>query len=53
MTLSSDLIDYVLIHELCHTVEKNHKEGFWNLLETCLPNAKSLRKELKTKTFTV
>ena len=53
MTLSSDLIDYVLIHELCHTVEKNHKEGFWNLLETCLPNAKNLRKELKTKTFTV
>lgn len=47
MKLEDGLIDYVLLHELCHTVEKNHSNSFWNLLEKHLPEAKSLRKHLK------
>ena len=45
--LSDDLIDYVILHELCHTIEKNHSQKFWTLLEKHLPDAKLRRKKLK------
>ncbi len=47
MKLPYHLIDYILLHELCHTVEKNHSANFWNLLETVYPNPKNERNELK------
>lgn len=47
LKLPSHLIDYVIIHELCHTVEKNHGPGFWKLMDSVLIDSKSLSKELK------
>ena len=42
------LIDYVLLHELTHTRVKNHSSKFWNELEKVCPDAKEMRKRLKT-----
>lgn len=49
MLLEPELIDYVLVHELCHTREKNHSPQFWTLVESCLPDYKARRKILKSQ----
>jgi hypothetical protein len=41
------LSDYVILHELTHTVHKNHGGEFWKLLEEVAFNAKTKSKELK------
>ena len=54
MRVPEHLIDYVLLHELVHTVVKNHGEKFWLLLELCYPNCKKADKEMnnyRTQTF--
>ncbi len=35
---SIDCIDYVITHELCHTVHPNHGPGFYKLLKSVLPD---------------
>lgn len=42
-----EVIDYVIIHELCHLKEMNHSEKFWRIVEGFCPRYKQLRKELK------
>lgn len=43
------LIDYVIIHELAHTVHQNHGDRFWSLVSEHCPQHKEFRKALKSK----
>jgi hypothetical protein len=45
--LPSELIDYVLLHELVHTRVKNHSKNFWNELDEIVPNARIVDQKLK------
>ncbi len=41
------LVDYLVVHELCHLQEFNHSAKFWTLVSLAIPNYKICRKELK------
>ena len=44
--LPQELIDYVILHELAHTVIKSHGKRFWNKLDKYVGNAKIMDKRL-------
>ena len=41
------VIDYVIIHELVHTIHKNHSANFWSAVEDIMPNYKDPKNWLK------
>ncbi len=47
MRLPDIFIDYVILHELAHTVEKNHSQKFWNLLDSLVGDAKKIRRDMR------
>jgi predicted metal-dependent hydrolase len=44
---SMEVLDYVVVHELCHMREMNHKKEFWRLVESVFPKYKECRAWLK------
>lgn len=46
MQLDIDLLDYVIVHELCHLREFNHSPRFYALLDAAMPDWKKRRRTL-------
>ena len=45
--LPSELVRYVFVHELCHTIHLNHSAQFWALVQEKDPNYHPLDQELR------
>lgn len=44
--LEKQQVEYVFLHELCHTVHMNHSTKFWTLLEEMMPDYKKHHLEI-------
>lgn len=44
--LPPQIVDYLVVHELCHLKEFNHSNKFWALVEQTIPHYKTLKKTL-------
>ncbi|MCF8010745.1 MAG: M48 family metallopeptidase [Clostridiales bacterium] len=44
---SLPVLDYLVVHEMCHMVHKNHSEDFWGMVASILPDYKWRRNWLK------
>ena len=47
MQYSPRVIDYVIVHELAHTLEHNHSSRFWAIVAHNMPDFREAEKELK------
>ena len=47
MATSPELIDYVVVHELCHRKQMNHSPLFWKEVEEIIPDYRDLRSRLR------
>ncbi|MBN1045785.1 M48 family peptidase [Clostridium botulinum] len=42
-----EVIDYIVVHEMCHMDFRNHSKQFWNRVEEVMPNYKKCHEYLK------
>ncbi|MGN1176440.1 MAG: M48 family metallopeptidase [Roseburia sp.] len=47
MLTPPEVVDYVVVHELCHRKEMNHSKAFWDEVEKVLPDYKSAKRWLR------
>jgi len=43
----SDVVDYVVAHELAHLIEMNHSQKFWTIVENTLPDYRQRKQRLR------
>jgi predicted metal-dependent hydrolase len=48
-----EIIDYILVHELCHIKHKNHSSEFWLAVESVMPDYHVKRRWLKENGFSL
>lgn len=46
MLAPSEVLDYVVVHELCHRKKMNHSQKFWEEVERIMPDYKARQKWL-------
>ena len=37
------IIDYIVVHEMCHMYHKDHSKEFWNMVSGIMPDYESRR----------
>ena len=42
-----EILDYVVVHELCHLIQPDHSPKYWALVESVMPEAQRWRQRLK------
>ncbi len=47
MLAPTEVLDYVIIHELCHRKEMNHSQRFWSEVEAVMPDYKDCKRWLR------
>ena len=47
MRMPPVIVDYVVVHELCHRKQVNHSAAFWSEVEKVLPDYRKARKWLR------
>lgn len=53
MMLREDLVDAVVVHELCHLIHHNHSAAFWAEVHRTVPDFKAVRAELRAAALTL
>lgn len=48
-----NIVDYLVVHEMCHLHHMNHSKSFWTLVGSILPDYKESREWLKYNGFTL
>jgi hypothetical protein len=44
------IVDYVIVHELCHLLNPDHSDNFWQKVQTILPDYTKRRIQLREHT---
>lgn len=47
--LPDELVDYIIVHEICHLGQMNHSEKFWELVAKTIPEYKKHHRTLKSR----
>ena len=42
-----DVVDYVVVHELAHIIQRDHSPRFWRVVEGVIPDYKDMRRKLR------
>ncbi|MBR3770328.1 MAG: M48 family metallopeptidase [Lachnospiraceae bacterium] len=53
MMMPEEIIDYVVVHELCHLKQMNHSKVFWDEVEKVLPDYKIRKKWLDEQSISL
>jgi predicted metal-dependent hydrolase len=51
--LRQPVIEYLIIHEICHLVHLNHSDAFWDLVQSYCPDYENLERELRNNEWLI